>query len=135
WDATRLPEGGPTLPYCVTLDSGHKEAVSGVHFSADGRWLASSSWDGTVKVWECQLAQTPVLRYTLRGHSGRVMGVAFSPDHRTVASGSWDKTVRLWDLQAPVGDSLAEVRTIPTAERVISLAFSADGRFLAIGQF
>ncbi len=134
WDATRLPNGGPLTAHCVTLDTGHKETVSGVAFSPDGRWLASSSWDGTAKVWECQEGQTPVQRYTLRGHSGRVIGVVASSDGRTLATGSWDKTVKLWDLHAPVGESLTELRTILTAHRVASIAFSADGRFLAVGQ-
>jgi WD40 repeat protein len=60
--------------------------------------------------------------------------VAFSADKRTLASGSWDKTVKLWDLQAPAGDSLAEPRTISCTERVAAVAFSPDGRILAIGQ-
>lgn len=134
WDASPL-EGDPQADRCVTL-TGHKALVSDVAFGPDGRWLASSSWDGTVKLWEASASSAPggTPRYTLRGHSGNVSGVAFSSDKRTLASGSWDKSVKLWDLQAQAGDSLAELRTISCTQRVTAIAFSPDGRLLAIGQ-
>jgi WD40 repeat protein len=136
----RIWDADPPSQPSVTLDTGHQQLVSGVAFSPDpeGRWLATSSWDGAVKLWE-RRHSTPddyTLRYTLRGHTARVVGVAFSSDHRTLVTGSWDKTVRLWDRHAPLGDSLAELHPpISFAERVTSLAISPDGRLLAIGQF
>jgi WD40 repeat protein len=60
--------------------------------------------------------------------------VAFSSDCRTFASGGWDNTFKLWDLQAPRGDSLTEKLSVPLTERVNSIAFSPDGKLLAVGQ-
>jgi WD40 repeat protein/serine/threonine protein kinase len=134
WDATHLG-GDPDAESCVAL-TGHNALVTGLAFSPDGRWLTSASRDGSVKLWEVGASGTPggTPRYTLRGHREYVSSVAISADNRTLASGSWDGTVKLWDLQAPAGDCLAQLGTIPCTEQVFCIAFSPDGRLLAIGQ-
>jgi len=33
---------------------GHSGPVNSVSFSPDGSWLASGSWDGTVKLWRVE---------------------------------------------------------------------------------
>ena len=66
-------------------------------FRPDGRWLATASFDRTVKIWD---ATTGELLHTLRGHTGGITGLAFSPDgQRLFSSGGEDKTVKVWDPQ------------------------------------
>jgi WD40 repeat protein/serine/threonine protein kinase len=103
---------------------GHSGPISGVAFSADGKSLASTSWDRTVRVWDTSTWEP---RHILRGHTGYTGGVAFSPDGRLLASGSGDRTLKIWD--AATGD---EVRTLRGhGGGLFGVAFSPDGRQLA----
>lgn len=76
---------------------GHVGDVTAVALSPDHRWLATSSWDKTIKLWWLEGEQTGSCR-TLSGHSGVVSWVAVHPKGHEVASAGWDKTVRLWDV-------------------------------------
>ncbi|PSB26206.1 hypothetical protein C7B82_20520 [Stenomitos frigidus ULC18] len=75
--------------------TGHQEAVWSVSFSPDGKTLASSSGDNTIKLWD---VATGKALQTLTGHQDVVTSVRFSPDGKTLASGSGDKIIKLWDV-------------------------------------
>jgi WD40 repeat protein len=68
-----------------------------IAFSPDGRWLASASYDQSIRLWDTQSGAELT---TLNGHSKKVQYVAFSPDGKLLASGSNDSTVILWDVLA-----------------------------------
>src|SRR5689334_82612 len=59
---------------------GRPSSVSSLAFSPSGDLLASSSKDGTVRLWSALSAQVQGIFY---GHEQAVRGVAFSPDGRT----------------------------------------------------
>ncbi|HSP62401.1 MAG TPA: caspase family protein [Pyrinomonadaceae bacterium] len=73
---------------------GHGKGVTNVAFSRDGKLLASSSTDNTIKIWD--LASNRELR-TLVGHTANVESMDFSPDGRLLASAGDDGSTYLWD--------------------------------------
>jgi WD40 repeat protein len=68
--------------------------VRSVAFSPDGHWIASGSFDKTVRVWNSETGEPVGL--PLIGHTDSVNGVAFSPDGLQLISGSGDCTIRIW---------------------------------------
>jgi WD40 repeat protein len=69
--------------------------VYSIAFSPDGKYLASGSWDMTVKLWSIEMQKEVTM---LQGHSNYVWSVAFSPDGKYLASCSLDNTVKLWNI-------------------------------------
>jgi len=51
--------------------------LTSICLSGDGRYAASGSWDGTVRVWDLEAGRC--LR-TFEGHTSMISGVALSGD-------------------------------------------------------
>jgi WD40 repeat protein len=73
----------------------HKDAVTHVEFSPDGKSVLTASQDGTARVWDAVTGE-PRFDQPL-AHKGPINHAAFSPDGLRVLTGSADKTARLWD--------------------------------------
>src|SRR5262249_40089024 len=101
---------------------GHTAVVASIALTADGRMLASGSYDATIKLWDMASCKETA---TLRGHTAGVYSVAFTPDGKVLASGSHDDTARLWDVAT--GRELAAVKHGYHVKRV---AFTPDGKTL-----
>jgi WD40 repeat protein len=106
---------------------GHPHWIDTLDFTADGRTLATASYDGTVRLWD---AATGRALRTLR-HPRRLAALRFAPGGDRLVTG-WQETrergfIKLWDV--PAGRELrAAAAGLVTPGTV---AFSADGRFLA----
>ncbi|KAG0264232.1 U4/U6 small nuclear ribonucleoprotein Prp4 [Actinomortierella ambigua] len=77
----------------VDDDASHDEPSSHHKPSKNGLYLASSSFDGTVKLWS---SDDWKLQKALVGHTGKVMDVDIANDGRFVASAGYDRTFKLW---------------------------------------
>lgn len=73
----------------------HPTYVLKALFSPNGKVLATTSADETIKIWS---APEWSEEKTLSGHTQWVWDCAFSADSAYLLSGSSDKTARLWDL-------------------------------------
>ncbi len=95
--------------------------------SDDGCRVALFTGRGTIEIWRLPaLTGPPPLE--AYGRAEDLTG-CFSPDGRRLAVACSDHTAHIWDV-----DQLRPVITLPsTASRVDSLAFSRDGRRLAVG--
>jgi WD40 repeat protein len=121
-------QGGPARP------GAHGNMVWAVAFSPDGKTLATSSFDGTAKLWN--VADGTDVR-TLTGRGGYMVGASFSPDGKVLATaaraplGSGEGgEARLWEVAS--GRELAS--WIGHGGDVHAAVFSPDGKFVATGE-
>jgi WD40 repeat protein len=111
----------------------HETRVVRVAYSPSGRLLATGQWDGTVTIWN--LASREQLSI-VKADPQALSSLVFSRHGKTLTTTchEWltqaeDTNVKLWNVQ-----EILELReTMPCEFAVVSLAYSSDERFLALG--
>jgi WD40 repeat protein len=109
-----------------TALEGHLRPVTGAAFRPDGKVLASSSLDKTIKLWD---VVTGANIDKLEGQTHAVGCVAFHPGGELLASA--DRSIWLWDLAKR--ERISEFRRLASVPNT-SLEFSPDGKLLASDQ-
>lgn len=78
------------------LDAHHDE-VWFLQFSHNGKFLASSSNDGSTIIWEVD-EDGVSLKHTLSGHQKAVLTVSWSPDDSEILTCGMEEVIRRWNV-------------------------------------
>lgn len=106
--------------------TGHQKLVNHVSFSPDGRYIASSSFDNSIKIWD---GVRGTFVGTLRGHVASVYQTAWSSDNRLLVSCSKDTTLKVWDIRT----KKLTVDLPGHSDEVYAVDWSIDGKKVASG--
>lgn len=78
----------------LTNHTGSVSAFLTLTFSPDGNYMASGSYDKTIKIWD--VTSNFECIKTLKGHTKAIDKLIYSPDGKYIASSSYDNTIRIW---------------------------------------
>lgn len=121
WDL----KGAPSL---IQKFSGHTDTIWSVASSPDCRYVASSSEDGMVHIWDAQTADQvnePIC------YEERVPSLSFSADGRSIAcSAPSGNAIALWNIS---NREEFQQRFVGHREQINSIAFSPCGKLIVSG--
>ena len=127
----------PPAEPMLRIETGmHTAMIRRIAVDAKNRWLATSSEDKTVRVWE--LASGRLLQILRPPHGpgdeGKLYSVAISPDGETIAAAgwtgyNWERINYIYVFQRATGRMTHRITGLPDV--INHLTFSPDGRWLA----
>ena len=134
WDATVKKQKGLSTfgGYTAMLTlRGHKNRVSALAFSRDGKTLITAGRSGSIRVWD---TATGSERFTCSGHFGNALGLVFSETDATFTSvyGRTWNGVQLKDREVNTGNQIS-VRFL-NMDREFA-AISPDGKTIVAHEY
>jgi WD40 repeat protein len=107
----------------LILPIGHTVQVNSAQFSPDGKYIVTTSYDNTAKIWD---AASGKMLQDLSGHTQWVNSAQFSPDGKFIVTSSRDNSAIIWD--AASGKMLQDLSG--HIDWVLSAQFSPDGKYI-----
>lgn len=131
-ESPRLVSGGGITTTVWDLDSkkplrtfgGHKNALTALCVSPDGKLLATGGADDKIFVWNLE---DGAKKHEIKSDTGGTTALAFSRSGRSLVSAGGDMSLRVWS----VGTGKLRETLRRHTRKPLTLAFSPDGKTLA----
>ncbi len=114
----------------------HTASINRIALDAANRYLVTASYDKTVRVWSYPSGELiRILRVPIDvSKEGALYAVAISPDGGQISTagwtGEWDDAWTVYIFETATGRLIRRLTDLP--HRIIHLAYSKDGRYLAV---
>ncbi|RUT03029.1 hypothetical protein DSM106972_053370 [Dulcicalothrix desertica PCC 7102] len=100
--------------------TGHKNNITDVNWTRDGKYIVTASTDKTVRIWDI----SGKLVRELKAHDDIVQSASFSPDGKYIVTTSEDKIAKIWSFEGKL------IAAIPHKGNYIVARWSPDGQSL-----
>ncbi|NTW54697.1 MAG: GTP-binding protein, partial [Chlorobaculum sp.] len=119
------PVPGLTLRHVLR---GHTDVINGIAWSPDGKYLASSSYDKTIRIFDVNTGECACV---LEGHTDGVNCVAWSPNGSKFASGALNGELKIWGVKDNAKLNILFTLDRGKKYRIYSIHWSRNGSFIA----
>lgn len=109
----------------LSIKDAHQHRISKTLFHPTGKYVVSTSFDQTWKLWDIEKPQDALVQQ--EGHSKEVFCGSFHPDGGLLSTGGLDAIGRIWDLRC--GRSIATLQG--HIKGIYSMDWSQNGYHLA----
>ena len=117
----------------------HRASIDDLSFSPDKQWLATTSEDGSVRIWTADNVQ---LSRIFLNHNKRVRSLCWSPDSKYLAGVS-DTDLFIWEIASwrllknypNLGEGLSGLSWSPTGTKLLVAGRNADDEYVLTWNF